>query len=185
MILPIYGYGHPVLKEKGKQIPEDYPKLQELIDNMFETMYNADGVGLAAPQIGLPIRLFVIDTVQVMKDKEDLNGIKRAFINASVIEEKGELWTYEEGCLSIPNVRGDVERQPEIKIRYQDREFEWHEEKFDGVNARVIQHEYDHIEGILFTEHLKPLRKRMVRRKLDKLRKGKTTVDYPMQMANH
>ena len=185
MILPIYGYGQAVLKKKAKHIPEDYPKIQELIDNMFETMYNADGVGLAAPQIGLSIRLFVIDTIQVMKEQQEEMGIKKAFLNATIVEEKGDLWSYEEGCLSIPNVRGDVERKPEIKIRYQDREFEWHEERYSGVNARVIQHEYDHIEGILFTEHLKPLRKRMVRRSLDKIRKGKAKADYPMQLANH
>jgi peptide deformylase len=185
MILPVYGYGQAVLKKKGKHIPEDYPDLQELIDNMFETMYNADGVGLAAPQVGLSLRLFIVDTIQVLDEDKVEDGIKQAFINAKMIEEKGKMWTYEEGCLSIPNVRGDVDRQPEIKIRYQDRDFEWHEEYFDGVNARVIQHEYDHIEGVLFTEHLKPLRKRMVRRKLDKIRKGKARVDYPMRLANH
>ena len=185
MILPIYGYGQAVLKKKAKHIPEDYPDVQELIDNMFETMYNADGVGLAAPQIGLSIRLFVIDTIQTMKEDSDFEGIKKAFINATIVEEKGDLWTYEEGCLSIPNVRGDVDRQPEILTRYQDRDFEWQEERYEGVNARVIQHEYDHIEGVLFTDHLKPLRKRMVRRKLDKIRKGKARAEYPMELANH
>lgn len=184
MILPIYGYGQAVLKMKGRHIPEDYPDLDELIDNMFETMYNADGVGLAAPQVGLSIRLFVIDTEQTLKKDEDRKVIKQAFINPQMVEEKGKLWTYEEGCLSIPDIRGDVDRQPEIIIRYQDRDFEWHEDHFEGVNARVIQHEYDHVEGVLFTEHLKPLRKRMVRRKLNKLRKGKTKATYPMQLAN-
>lgn len=182
MILPIYGYGQPVLKKKASFIDEDYEGLQELIDNMYETMYNASGVGLAAPQIGRSIRLFIVDTLQVKEEGEE-GGIKQAFLNATILDETGEEWAYEEGCLSIPNVRGDVDRKPKITIRYQDESFEWHEEVFEGVEARVIQHEYDHIEGILFTELLKPIRKRRVRRKLDHIRKGKIQLDYPMRLA--
>ena len=180
-ILPIFGYGHSVLKKKGEIIPEDYEYLVQLVDNMFATMYNAQGVGLAGPQVGESLRLFVVDTLQL--DEEGKSGIKQAFINPEILEEEGGLWSYEEGCLSIPKVNGDVEREKEIRIRYQDVHREWHEERFNAMDARVIQHEYDHIEGILFTEHLKPLRKRMVRRKLDKVRKGKIKVDYPIHFA--
>src|SRR6056297_4233716 len=180
-ILPIFGYGHAVLKKAGNDIPEDFDGLSQLVDNMFATMYNAQGVGLAGPQVGKSLRLFVVDTLQL--DKEGDSGIKKAFINPEIIEEKGGLWTYEEGCLSIPKVHGDVERESEILIRYQDVDRVWHEERYTDMDARVIQHEYDHIEGVLFTEHLKPLRKRMVRRKLDKVRKGKVKVDYPIHFA--
>lgn len=185
MILPIYAYGQPVLKKVADPIGADYPELSELIANMWETMYAADGVGLAAPQIGLAIRLFVIDTEQLdKKDKEkkdEATGFKKVFINAQMLEETGDLWTYEEGCLSIPRISGDVERMPTIRLRYQDENFEEHEETFTGVNARVIQHEYDHIEGVLFTEHLKPLKKRLIRRKLDNIRLGKIETDYKMR----
>ncbi len=183
-ILPIYGYGQAVLKRRGKEVKEDFEDLEGLVGNMFSTMYNAQGVGLAAPQVGLSLRLFVVDTKQFDEEGDSsAEGIKQAFINPEMIEEKGKLWSYEEGCLSIPNVRGDVERQPDIVIRYQDEQRKWHEQAFSGINARVIQHEYDHVEGVLFTEHLKPLRKRMVRRKLDKIRKGKIKVDYPLYFA--
>ncbi len=183
MILPVVAYGDPVLKRMCEEISDEYPNLNELIDNMFQTMYAADGVGLAAPQIGKTIRLFIVDTVQV-EDKEknpDYNGVKKAFINAEMIEEKGEEWKYEEGCLSIPNIREDVSRQPLIKMRYFDREWNEHVEVFNGINARVIQHEYDHIEGILFTDKINPLKKRLLQRKLDKISKGKINVDYKMR----
>lgn len=183
MILPIYAYGQPVLKKAGESIEKDYPGLQELIENMWETMYHAQGVGLAAPQIGRPIRLFVIDTIQVMDKGKEADGIKKVFINAEKIEEAGELWTYEEGCLSIPDIRGDVDRPPQVRLRYLDEHFQPHEEVFTGMNARVIQHEYDHIDGILFIEHLKPIKRRLVRRKLDSIRKGKVSVDYRMKFA--
>lgn len=182
MILPIYAYGQPVLKKKGAEIDSSYPKLEELIANMWETMYNANGVGLAAPQIGLSIRLFLIDSKQMMEEGKEEDGIKQVFINAQKIEEGGEHWDYEEGCLSIPDVRGDVERPAHIKLRYQDENFETHEKIFTGMNARVIQHEYDHIDGILFTELLRPLKKRLVRRRLENIRKGKHSADYKMKI---
>jgi len=183
MILPIYAYGQAVLKKVGAPVEPDHPDLAELIANMWETMYEAQGVGLAAPQIGQAIRLFVVDTIQVMEEGKEDEGIKQVFINAEKLEEAGEPWTYEEGCLSIPEVRGDVDRPPQIRLRYQDENFEVHERVFTGMNARVIQHEYDHIDGILFVEHLKPLKRRLVRRKLENIRKGKVGAEYRMKFA--
>lgn len=182
MILPITAYGDPVLKKKAVDITPDYPQLKELIDNMYATMYKAEGVGLAAPQVGLSIRLFVVDSIQVENPKKpEFKGIKKAFINAQILEENGEEWKYEEGCLSIPGVRGDIYRKPVIKIRYQDENFEWKEEVYDDFNARVIQHEYDHIEGILFTDKLAPLKKKMVQSKLQKIIKGDVNAHYRMK----
>ena len=181
MILPIYIYGQPVLKKKGLDIDQNYDGLDTLLSNMYETMYNAKGVGLAAPQIGLNIRLFVVDTIQVMDDDKKEEGIKKIFINALVIEESGEFWAYEEGCLSIPNIRGDVERQSKIRIQYLDENFVAHDEVYEGINARVIQHEYDHIEGILFTEKLKPLKKKLIQRKLNDIKVGKMQADYKVK----
>lgn len=181
MILPIFGYGHPVLKKKGEEISADYPNLEELIQNMWETMYQAEGVGLAAPQVGLAIRLFLVDTKQTKEEGKEEEGIKKVFINAQIVDETGEEWAYEEGCLSIPHIRGDVDRQDTIRIRYQDENFESYEETYDGINARVIQHEYDHIEGVLFTEKLKPVKRQLVRRKLEKIRKGTISVSYKMK----
>ena len=182
MILPIVAYGDPVLRKMGKNIDKDYPKLQELIDNMFETMYSASGVGLAAPQVGRPIRLFVIDASGFVdedeEDEEDLEGFKKVFINPEIIEEEGDEWAFNEGCLSIPDVREDVNRIEQIRIKYFDRDFNEHEEVYDGLKARVIQHEYDHIEGILFTDYLTPFKKRMLKGKLQNISKGKTKVDY-------
>lgn len=181
MILPIYAYGQAVLKKMAEDISEDYPELDTLIANMWETMYNAEGVGLAAPQIGLSIRLFLVDTEQVKREEGEPEGIKRVFINAHKVEESGKPWPYEEGCLSIPDVRGDVERPAQLRLRYLDEHFQPHEEVFTGFNARVIQHEYDHIDGVLFTEHLKPIKRRLVRRKLDNIKKGKVDVEYKMK----
>ncbi len=184
MILPIYAYGQPVLKKVALPIEPDYPGLQTLIADMWETMYHADGVGLAAPQVGLSIRMFVIDTLQINSDEKDdqkEEGFKKVFINAQKVEETGNPWPYEEGCLSIPRIRGDVERPNTIRLRYLDEQFAEHEEVFTGVNARVIQHEYDHIEGVLFTERLKPLKKRLIQRKLDDIRLGKVNTDYKMK----
>lgn len=181
MILPIHAYGLPVLKKKAQDIPEKTEEIENLMKNMWETMYNASGVGLAAPQIGRSIRLFMVDTVQVMEEGKESEGIKKAFINAEIIEESGKEWSYEEGCLSIPNIRGDVKRLDTIRIKYLDEDFEEHEETYDGINARVIQHEYDHIEGILFTEKLKPLKKKMIARKLDKIKSGKANAEYRMK----
>ena len=186
MVLPIYAYGQPVLKKVAAPIGPDFPDLQELIANMWETMYHAEGVGLAAPLVGHAIRLFVIDTLQIDEDEEKkapIGGFKKVFINAQKIEEGGKPWNYEEGCLSIPNIRGDVERPDMIRLRYVDENFIEHEEVFTGVNARVIQHEYDHIDGILFTEKLKPLKKRLIQRRLEDIRVGKVRADYKMKFA--
>jgi len=181
MILPIYAYGQPVLKKVAEDIDANYPDLQELIANMWETMYAAHGVGLAAPQIGLSIRLFVIDSSPMMDDGREAEGIKRVFINAHKVEENGTPWSFEEGCLSIPDIRGDVERPPVVRLRYMDENFVQHEEVFTGLNARVIQHEYDHIDGVLFVERLKPLKKRLVQRRLENIRRGNVESDYRMK----
>lgn len=183
MLLPIYAYGHPVLRKKAEEIAADYPELSQFIANMWETMYHAEGVGLAAPQVGRAIRLFVIDTVQLEEKGKDVVGFKRVFINAQKVEEKGKIWAYEEGCLSIPDIRGDVDRLDTLTIRYMDENFVEHTETFNGINARVIQHEYDHIEGILFLEYLKPVKKAMIRGRLENIRKGKVKVDYKMKFA--
>jgi peptide deformylase len=187
MILPIYAYGQPVLKKVAKEIAPDYPDLKELIANMWETMQAAEGVGLAAPQIGLSIRLFVVDTTkppeEVKKEEEPFEGITRVFINAQKVEEDGPTKTFEEGCLSIPDIRGDVDRPERIRLRFLDENFQPHEETFEGINARVIQHEYDHLEGILFTELLKPLKKQLIKRKLESIRKGNVKADYRMKFV--
>jgi peptide deformylase len=180
MKMPIYAYGQPVLKKEAADIDRDYPQLEKLIADMWETMYHANGVGLAAPQVGLSIRLFVVDTIQ-MKDKEKAaEGIKQVFINAEILDETEEFCSYEEGCLSIPDINGDVERPDGITIRYFDEEFREHTKTFTGINARVIQHEYDHIDGILFIEHLKPIKKRLLKSKLDLIKKGRVKADYSM-----
>lgn len=182
MILPIYAYGSKVLKKKASEIEQDFPELEQLIENMWETMYNANGVGLAAPQIGQSIRLFLVDTSQLDDDEDnDEKGIKQVFINAEKLEETGDAWLYEEGCLSIPKIRGDVSRLPTLRLKYLNKKFESCETTFEGVNARVIQHEYDHIEGKLFTEQLKPVRRRLVKRRLENIKKGVVDVDYPMR----
>jgi peptide deformylase len=188
MILPIVAYGDPVLRKKAEPITKDYPKLDTLLDNMKETMYGAFGVGLAAPQIGLAIRIFLVDTSPFAEDdefteeeQEALKNFKRIFINAEILEEEGDEWAFNEGCLSIPDVREDVFRQPKIKIQYQDEHFKTHIEEFDGLIARVIQHEYDHIEGILFTDKLSSLKKRLIKGKLSNISKGKINVDYRMR----
>ena len=188
MILPIVAYGDPVLKRKAKDISKDYPNFDGLLENMFETMYNAYGVGLAAPQIGLPIRMFLVDTTPFAEDEgltkeeqEALDGFRRVFINAKIIEEEGDEWVFNEGCLSIPDVREDVFRKPVITIEYLDENFEVHKERFDGLIARVIQHEYDHIDGILFTDKLSSLKKRLLKGRLANISKGKIDVDYRMR----
>lgn len=188
MILPILAYGDPVLRKECESITEEYPNLDELISNMYETMYDAFGVGLAAPQVGLPIRLFVIDTTPFAQDEdltpeeqEQLDGFKRIFINAEILEETGDEWAFNEGCLSIPEVREDVFRKPKIKIQYQDEKFKRHVEEFEGLVARVIQHEYDHIDGILFTDKLSTLKKRLIKSRLTNISKGNINVDYKMR----
>jgi len=181
MILPIYAYGQAVLRKKAEPISSAYPELSSLIANMFETMYSAKGVGLAAPQIGKGIRLFIVDTLQLNKTTEKTPGFKRIFINAQMVDETGEPWMYEEGCLSIPDIHVEIERMPLIHLRYQDENFIEHTESFEGINARVIQHEYDHIEGVLFIDRMKPLKRRMINRKLEKIKKGEIESDHPMK----
>lgn len=178
MIYPIVAYGHPILKKRAVDIEKDELDIKTLVEDMFETMYNANGVGLAAPQIGKGIRLFVIDT-EPIDDNEDPK-IKQAFINPEILSEEGEEWAYEEGCLSIPNIREDVFRQEKIKMRYLDLDWNEHVEEFEGFNARVIQHEYDHIEGVLFTDHVSALKRRMLKGKLANISKGKISADYKM-----
>jgi peptide deformylase len=183
MILPVFAFGQPVLKKRATDINKDYEGLESLISNMWETMYAAHGVGIAAPQIGVSVRLFIIDSIQIMEEEKKAEGIKKVFINAQIIEETGELWSYEEGCLSIPNIRGDVERQQKVRIQYLDENFEKHDEIYEGINARVIQHEYDHIEGVLFVEKLKPLKKKLIQRKLNDIKTGKATADYKIKFV--
>jgi|SRR5690606_25436222 peptide deformylase len=181
MKLPILAYGDPILKRKGTAIDKDYPGLRELIADMFETMYGAHGVGLAAPQIGLSIRLFVIDASPFAEDEPSLKDFKKVFINAEILDESGEKWSFNEGCLSIPDIREDVNRYPNIRIRYVDENWAEHEEEYTGLAARIIQHEYDHIDGKLFTEKLSPLRKAMIKNKLDAISRGHVKVDYQMK----
>ncbi len=191
MILPIVAYGDPVLRKVGKEIDKDYPNLVALIANMKETMYNASGVGLAAPQIGKDIRLFVIDASPFAedeqleeKDRETLKSFNKVFINPQIVEENGEEWAFNEGCLSIPDVREDVFRKEKIKIEYFDENFNKHTEELEGLAARVFQHEYDHIEGVLFTDKLSSLRKRLIKKKLDHISKGKIRAEYRMRFPN-
>lgn len=181
MKLPIISYGDPILKRKGEVIEKDYPNLQQLVADMFETMYAAHGVGLAAPQIGQSIRLFVIDASPYEEDEPGLSHFKKVFINAELVNEEGEKWLFNEGCLSIPDVREDVSRYPTIRMRYLDEHWVEHEDEFDGLAARIIQHEYDHIEGKLFTDKLSPLRKAMIKSKLDSISRGQVDVDYKMK----
>jgi peptide deformylase len=181
MILPIFAYGQPILKKKALPIQKDYESLSELIQDMWDTMYHAEGVGLAAPQIGRSIRLFLVDTEQVMEDDDKEKGIKKVFINAEIVEEEGKPWTYEEGCLSIPHIRGDVERLDTLTIKYLDEDFNEHIETFTGITGRVVQHEYDHIEGKLFTEKLKPLKRKLIKRKLEAIKKGNVKADYRLK----
>ncbi|TXC76972.1 peptide deformylase [Luteibaculum oceani] len=190
MILPIVAYGHPVLKKEAEEIDQDYPNLKELIANMFETMYAANGVGLAAPQIGLGIRLFIVDASPFAEDPEEgddpaeielLKNFKKVFINPIIEEESGKEWPFAEGCLSIPDIREEVKRKPEVVISYYDENWELKEETYSGFAARVIQHEYDHVEGILFTDRIHPLKRNMLRGKLDDIAKGKIDVHYKMK----
>jgi len=188
MILPIVAYGNPVLKRVADDITSDYPNLSELIENMWETMYAAHGVGLAAPQIGLSIRLFVIDASPFVDeeemDQEEINilkDFKKVFINPTIEEEQGELWSFSEGCLSIPDVREDVSRKEEIVVSYVDENFKPQQLKLNGLAARVVQHEYDHIQGVLFTDHLSPLKKRLIKNRLTSISKGSISVEYRMK----
>jgi peptide deformylase len=190
MIFPIVAYGHPVLREVAKDISPDYPGLDKLIEDMWETMYASNGVGLAAPQINKSIRLFVVDSSQIfanMDEEEraengypDAPGIKQVFINAHIVEEAGEDWVYNEGCLSIPKIREDIYRAEEVTIEYMDETFQKHSKTFDGITGRIILHEYDHIDGKLFIDHLSPLKRKLIGRKLNDISKGAIRVDYKM-----
>ncbi len=184
MILPIYIYGHPVLRKEAKDIDSSYPNLKELIDNMFETMYNADGVGLAAPQIGLEDRIFVID-LSPLADEENpgYKDLKKVFINARITNRSGDIASVEEGCLSIPGINESVPREDTIEIEYLDEKLEVHKETFIGFTARVIQHEYDHIDGILFVDRISAIRKRLIKAKLSNMNKGKVSCHYKVRTA--
>ena len=191
MILPIVAYGDPVLRKVGVEIDDNYPELEKLISNMKETMYNASGVGLAAPQIGKSIRLFLIDASPFAddddlseEDRDVLKNFNKVFINAKIIKEEGKEWVFNEGCLSIPDVREDVYRQEKITIKYTDESFKEHTETLNGLAARVFQHEYDHIEGVLFTDKLSSLKKRIIKKKLENISKGKIKSDYRMRFPN-
>ncbi len=190
MILPIVAYGSPILKKMAEEIDENYKDLHKLIDDMYETMYEASGVGLAAPQIDRSIRLFVVDASPFAEVEEGeeldpmaagLENFKKVFINPIIEEQSGEEWGFAEGCLSIPNIREEVFRKPKIKISYYDQNWNFFEEEYDGFAARIIQHEYDHVEGVLFTDYLTPLKKRMLKKKLVNISKGDTDASYRMK----
>lgn len=190
MILPIVAYGNPVLRKVGQDIDEQYPQLDKLIEDMWETMYASNGVGLAAPQVGRDIRLFVMDSAQIFanmdeQDREeesypDAPGLKQVFINAHILEEHGDDWAYNEGCLSIPKIREDIYRAEEVTIEYLDEHFKKHVKTFNGVSGRIILHEYDHTDGKLFIDYLSPLKKKLLKRKLDDISRGNVKVDYKM-----
>lgn len=189
MVLPIYAYGSPVLRQECEEIKEG-ADISKLLEDMFETMYDSQGVGLAAPQIGKALRLFIVDAAPFADDEpeneeeaknfEILKNFKKVFINPIIEEEEGQEWAFSEGCLSIPNIREDVTRKSIVSISYFDENWQFHEEKFAGIAARIIQHEYDHIEGVLFTDYLNPLKKRLLKRKLEDISKGKVKVNYRM-----
>lgn len=193
MILPIYLYGENVLRKKAETINVNTPEIQELVKNMFETMYQASGVGLAAPQVGKSVRLFIVDTSPFINDEDDddeftaeekkeLSSFKRVFINPIILEEKGENWKFNEGCLSIPKIREDVIRPSEITIQYLDENFQPHTDTFKGIIARVIQHEYDHLEGILFPDRISPFKRKLIQGKLNDISKGLITPDYKFKI---
>lgn len=191
MILPIVAYGAPVLRKVANDINKDYPELDKFIADMWETMYYSNGVGLAAPQVNKDIRVFVIDTEQIFENLEeqekgkypDEPGVKKVFINPHIVELEGEEWAYNEGCLSIPKIREDVMRPETVVMEYLDEDFNAHTETFNGITARVIQHEYDHLEGKLFIDYLKPFRRKLLQGKLSDITKGKVKVDYKMMFS--
>jgi len=190
MILPILAYGNPILRKKAKNITKDFPELEEFIDNMFETMYSAFGIGLAAPQLGLSICLFIVDASSFEDDDEIseeernfLSTFKQVFINAKMLDESGDEWVFNEGCLSIPEIREDVFRKKNIKIEFYDEKFNKYVKEFKGITARIIQHEYDHINGILFTDKLSILKKRLIKGKLENISRGKIEVEYRMRFS--
>lgn len=183
MVYPIVIYGHPVLRKVAEDIAEDYAGLQELISDLFETLYRSEGIGLAAPQIGKSLRIFVVDGEPLAEDEPSLEGFKKAFINARIVEKSGDLELMTEGCLSIPNLREEVNREARIRIRYYDENWKFHDEIYEGFLARVIQHEYDHLDGILFTDKVSPLRRRLIKSKLMAISKGKFEAEYKTILA--
>ena len=183
MILPITIYGHPVLRKVAKDIDKDYPDLEKFMADMWQSMYFSDGVGLAAPQVGRSIRMFVLDCSSFEEEEPELKDFKKIFINAHITERNGEEWSMSEGCLSIPKLNEDVMRPETIRIEYYDENWEFHDEEYSGFAARVIQHEYDHLDGILFTDHCSPLRKRLLKSKLTAISKGKFDVKYRFTLA--
>lgn len=183
MILPVYIYGSPVLRKTAEHIDKDYPELQKFIADLWETMYDADGVGLAAPQVGKSIRIFVVDASVYVKEEPKLAGFKKTFINAEIYERFGDEEFFNEGCLSIPGIHEDVKRPTKIKMRYMDENFVEHDEEFDGHAARIIQHEYDHLDGMMFVDRLSPLRKTLIKNKLGSMAKGKYKADYKCKLV--
>ena len=180
MIYPVSVFGDPILRKKAEPVTSDFQDLKGFIENMFDTMYNSDGVGLAAPQVGKAIRIFVIDSD--IDDEEELPGIKKAFINPEIVEKSGDEWVMNEGCLSLPEIREDVLRPETVKIKYFDEEFNEHIETYSGFTSRVIQHEYDHLEGVMFVDYLNPLRKRILKGKLSAISKGKVIPKYRIKV---
>jgi peptide deformylase len=182
MIYPIVVYGSPILKKKAQEIEKGYKDLDIFIEDMFETMYVSDGLGLAAPQIGKSVRLFVIDGAALAENDPTLVDFKKVFINPIIIEESGEEWAYVEGCLSLPNIREEIKRPGTVRIKYYDNNFKLLDETYDGIRARVIQHEYDHLEGKLLVDRVSPLRRKLLKGKLNDIMKGKTTADYKTKL---
>jgi len=180
MIYPVTVYGDPILRKKTEPITKDFKDLKGFVQNMFDTMYSSDGVGLAAPQVGHAIRIFILDSTST--DDEEPEGIKKAFINPKILEKFGDEWVMNEGCLSLPEIREDVQRPESIRIKYLDEDFNEHEETYSGFNSRVIQHEYDHLDGILFIDYLNPLRKRILKTKLTAISKGKVIPKYKIKV---
>ena len=183
MILPIYTYGQPVLRKEAEDITPDYPELKELVQNMFETNERADGVGLAAPQIGLPIRVVIVDLTPLAEDMPEYADFKRAYINGYIVEEEGETILMDEGCLSLPGIHEKVPRAENVRIQYVDEDFVEHDEWVEGFLARVIQHEFDHLEGKVFTDRISPLRRQMNKAKFNALLSGKVRCDYKVKVA--
>lgn len=183
MIKPVYVYGSSILRRVAEDITPDYPNLDQLYEDMFETMYQSDGIGLAAPQVGLSIRVFVIDASPLADEHPEMEDFKKVFINAKITERTGNPVLYNEGCLSIPNIREDVERPETVTIEYLDENFAPHKEKYEGLAARIIQHEYDHLDGILFTDRVSPIRKQLLKSKLNAIAKGKFSASYRVKLV--
>jgi len=182
MVYPVFIYGSPVLRKKTLEINKDYPGLKGFIEDLFETMYVSDGLGLAAPQIGKSLRVFVLDGAPLAEDDPSLNDFKKVLINPEIIEKDGEEIAFNEGCLSIPNIREDVLRPAKIRITYYDEDFKFHDEYYEGLKARIIQHEYDHLEGILFVDLIAPIRKKLLKGKLSAISKGKFEAKYKVKL---